>query len=94
MLNILIYCWAGMFHGDDVHSTMPTTERIPAVLMESFLGKGHVLFTDNFYVAPSLAEFLLQNNTHLCGTVKRNKKYYAPACSINFGKRTGCLFQN
>ena len=66
-----------MFHRDDLHSTMPTTERIPAVLMEPFLGKGHVLFTDNFYTSPSLAEFLLQNNTHLCGTVKHNRKFYA-----------------
>ena len=72
-LDFLIYCGKGMFSDDDPHSDMPTTERIPAVLMKEFLGKGHVLFTDNFYTSPTLAKFLTDNDTHLCGTVRPNR---------------------
>ena len=58
------------------NSDMPTTERIPSVLMEPFLGKGHILFTDNSYTSPSLASFFLDNQTHLCGTIRSNRRYY------------------
>ena len=64
-----------MFSGDDLNSDMPTTERIPSVLMEPFLGKGHILFTDNYYTSPSLASFL-DNHTHLCGTIHPNRRHY------------------
>ena len=58
------------------NSDMPTTERIPSVLMEPFLGKGHILFTDNSYTSPSLASFFLDNQTHLCGTICPNHRHY------------------
>nr|XP_047131871.1 piggyBac transposable element-derived protein 4-like [Hydra vulgaris] len=64
-----------MFY-EDGNEDMPSTERIPAALMEPFLDKGHILFTDNYYTSPSLAIFLLGRNTHLCGTVKSNRKKY------------------
>ena len=66
-LNFLVYCGKGMFNDD--HDTMAATERIPLVLMQNYLGKGHVLFTDNFYTSQSLASFLLSKQTHLVGTV-------------------------
>lgn len=47
-LDFLTYCGKGMFADDDPNSGMPSTERIPSVLMESYFGKGHVLYTDNF----------------------------------------------
>ena len=65
-----------MFDDDDPCSAMPSTERIPSVLLQEYLGSGHVLFTDNFYTSPSLAAYLLENDTHLRGTVKLNRKYY------------------
>ena len=46
-----------MFY-EDGNEDMPSTERIPAALMEPFLDKGHILFTDNYYTSPSLATFL------------------------------------
>ena len=76
-LDLLVYCGKGMFHNDDVNSDMPTTERIPAVLMRPYLNKGHILFTDNFYTSPSLATYLLENGTHLCGTVRTNRRHYS-----------------
>ena len=75
-LDFLVYCGKGMFHNDDPNSDMPTTERIPSVLMAPYLGKGHVLYTDNWYTSPTLASFLLSKQTYLCGTVKSNRKHF------------------
>ena len=44
------------------------------VLMEPYLGKGHVLYTDNFYTSPPLAKHFLSKDTHLYGTIKENCK--------------------
>ena len=52
-LDLLVYHDKGTFSGDDPNSDMPTTECIPSVMMELFLGKGHILFTDNYYTSPS-----------------------------------------
>ena len=72
-LNFLVHCGKGMFTDDVPNSDMPTTERIPAVLMSKYLGKGHILFTDNYYTSPTLASFFLKNNTHLVGTIRSNR---------------------
>ena len=57
------------------YSDMPSTERIPAVLMNPFLNKGHILFTDNYYTSPTLGLYFLQNGTHLVGTVRNNRRF-------------------
>ena len=75
-LDLLVYPGKGMFSGDDPKSDMPTTECIPSVLMELFHRKGHILFTDNYYTNPSLASFFLDNQTHLCGTIRPNRRHY------------------
>ena len=72
-LNLLGYCGKDMFTDDAPNSDIPTTERIPAVLMSEYLGKGHILFTDNYYTSPTLASFFLKNNTHLVGTIRSNR---------------------
>lgn len=74
-LDFLIYCGKGMFYDDD-NSDLPSTERIPFVLMEQYLNKNHVLFTDNFYTSPTLAKLFLENGTYLCGTVRSNRKHF------------------
>ena len=55
---------------------MPSTERIPVVLMESYLGKGYSLYTDNYYISPKLSKFIRENKTHLSGTVRSNRYDY------------------
>ena len=47
-LDVLVYCGKRMFADDNLNSNMPSTERIPFVLMEPFLDKGHILFNDNY----------------------------------------------
>ena len=43
-LDFLVYCGRGMFYNDEIHSDMPSTKRIPAVLMNPFLNKGHIIY--------------------------------------------------
>ena len=73
-LDFLVYCGQGMCSNDDLYSKMPASEHIPIVLMEPFLGKGHVLYTDNFYTSPLLAKHFLSKDTHLCGAIKKTQK--------------------
>lgn len=44
-------------------------------MMAPYLGKGHVLYTDNWYTSPALCYFLHRNKTGSCGTVKSNRKF-------------------
>ena len=76
-LDFLVYSGKGMFDDDDPYSDFPSSERVPSVLMENYLGKGHVLYTDNYYTSPLLAMHFLANQTHLCGTIKNNRKNYS-----------------
>ena len=80
-----------MFYNDNKH--IPTTERIPVSLMTPFLNKGHILFTDNFYTSPSLATLFLEKGTHLCGTVRTNRRYYSKEISNeNLEKGTAAFY--
>lgn len=53
-----------MFYQDDPCSIMPPTKRIPVVLMQNYINKGHFLYTDIFYTSPILAKFFLSQKTH------------------------------
>lgn len=50
-------------------STMTVME-----LMRPLLGKGYTLYTDNFYTSVQLAQQLNDKETHLIGTLRRNRK--------------------
>lgn len=72
-LDFLVCSGKGMFDDDDPYSEFPCSERVPSVLMENFPGKGHILYTDNFYTSSFFAKHFLANQTHLCGTIKNNR---------------------
>lgn len=44
-------------------------------LCDGLLGKGYSVFVDNWYTSLDLAEKLIDNETHLIGTLRRNRKY-------------------
>ena len=44
-------------------------------MMLPYLGKGHILYTDNWYTSPVLCQFLHDNKTGSCGTVKKTRKF-------------------
>ena len=55
-------------------------------LMTPYLGKGHNLFVDSWYTSPKLFEFLHENNTGACGTVRPNRKHMPELPPIRRGE--------
>ena len=49
-----------------------TTDKIPATLMQKYLGKGHHLYIDNYYTSILLKQYFLQNDTYVTGTFSKN----------------------
>ena len=45
-------------------------------MMEPYMDKGHILYTDSWYSSPSLCKYLLTRQTGAAGTVKTNRKFY------------------
>lgn len=43
-------------------------------LMKKYLGKGHMLYTANWYTSPALATFLEDHGTGAVGTVREKKR--------------------
>jgi len=43
-------------------------------LCKDILGKGHTICTDNWYTSVDLAEKLITMNTHLVGTLRKNRR--------------------
>ena len=50
--------------------------RIVIDLLNSFLGKGHWVFTDNYYSSPELFLDILNHGTYVTGTVRSNRKHF------------------
>ncbi|XP_020294860.1 piggyBac transposable element-derived protein 4-like [Pseudomyrmex gracilis] len=50
------------------------TGDIVAHFLEPYHRQGRVVYVDNWYTSPALAEFLHDRDTGLCGTVKANRK--------------------
>ena len=50
------------------------TGDIVAHFLQPYFYKGHVIYIDNWYTSPILAEFLHDRDTGMCGTVKTNRK--------------------
>ena len=94
-LDVLVYCGTGMFFLEGTeHEDMSSTEHIPVELMKPFLIKGHALYTYNFYTSPIRASFLLQSQTYLCGTVKKNRRHYCKDISnVILEKGTASFYQ-
>lgn len=51
-------------------------------MISRYLGKGHILYTDNWYTSPALCHFLHENKTGSCGTVRNNRKFM-PKFTVN-----------
>ena len=45
-------------------------------LLELYLGKGHRVFTDNYYSSPKLFADLFKKNTYATGTVRQSRKQF------------------
>jgi len=43
--------------------------------LKNYFNKGHIIYVDNWYSSPQLAEFLHDRETGICETVKKNRKH-------------------
>lgn len=59
---------------NDTINTSPTS--VVMTLCEDLFEKGHTLYTDNWYTSVGLARELLKRETHLVGTLRKNRKHF------------------
>lgn len=71
ILNILIYEGKGTVYNQSSSHAHGVVQK----LMDPYLKKGHVVYIDNFYTSVNLAESLLQQKTHIVGTLRKNRKF-------------------
>ena len=63
--------------------------------MQKYLGKGHHLYVDNYYTSIALAEHLLQNDSHVTGTIRENRKQFPGELKrIALNKGESAFFQH
>lgn len=90
-LDNIIYC--GKLEDDlDPEEGYLTTERIPITLLKDYLQKGRVVYLDNFYMTPKLAQFLLDHGTYSVGTVRPNRKNFPKQLSAETIPKGESLF--
>lgn len=51
-----------------------TLEHLVLNLMSGLMNQGRVLYMDNYYNSPSLANLVYQNKTHIVGTLRMNRQ--------------------
>lgn len=57
--------------------------RVVYDLTRHITGKSHLVFCDNFFTSIKLAEYLLQDNSYLCGTTRTNRRDFPRELAAN-----------
>jgi hypothetical protein len=74
-LDNMIYC-GRLAEELDIVDGYLTTEKIAITLMRDYVDEGRVLYLDNFYTTPKLAQFFLEHGTYMVGTCRTNRKNF------------------
>lgn len=64
-----------VYAGKNDETTNTTPHNVVMNLLSGLLNKGHTLYTDNWYTSVGLARSLLDNETHLVGTIRKNRRH-------------------
>ena len=64
ILDVIVY--SGMDVDISKDDALGLCGAVVKKFMASYLNKGHILYTDNWYTSPSLSMYLAQNNTDSC----------------------------
>lgn len=67
--NFMVYA------GKNLEQEKTTPSSVVMKLCEPLLNTGRTLVTDNWYTSIELAEKLLENGTHIVGTLRKNRKF-------------------
>lgn len=68
--NFKVYCG-----NDPTLETLDKPGSVVVTLGEKLLNEGRIFITDNWYTSIPLALYLNKYNTHLCGTLRKNKRF-------------------
>lgn len=80
-----------VYSGKDTNrsnSNISCAGKVVLSLMENYLNEGRTLIVDNFYTGLHIAHILLDNNTHIVGTLRKNVKF-CPKDVLNAKLRVG-----
>lgn len=61
-----------VYTGKSLETENTTPTKIVMSLCRDLFNKGHTLYIDNWYTSLELADKLIENNTHLVGTLRSN----------------------
>ena len=86
ILDVIVYSGTDVDISKD--DALGLSGAIVKKFMASYLNKGHILYTDNWYTSPSLSVYLAQNNTGSCGTVKKSGKHFPRFEAVTQGRST------
>lgn len=64
-----------VYAGKENDQVNTTPANVVMSLCSGLLNKGHTLYTDNWYTSIDLARDLLKNETHLVGTIRKNRRH-------------------
>lgn len=73
ILGLIIYV-GSKTELDEDDKGLGTSGTIVKTLLKKYLQKNHVLYVDNWYSSPTLFQYLFEESTGACGTVKPNRK--------------------
>lgn len=73
VLDMILYTG----QGTDIQKNDPlgVSGAVVREMMGSYVGKGHIMYLDNWYTSPMLCQYLHENVTGTCGTVKETRKH-------------------
>ncbi|XP_068225766.1 piggyBac transposable element-derived protein 4-like [Palaemon carinicauda] len=76
VLDIIVYTGTDIdIPKGDQGSGLGFSGAVVKKMMAPYMGHGLILYTDNWYSSPTLAQFLHDNATGACGTVRESRKY-------------------
>lgn len=67
-------CKLNLYSGKNIDAINTTPTNVVMALCENIFDKGHTLATDNWYTSLQLAYRLLEKQTHLIGTLRKNRR--------------------
>lgn len=73
VLDIMLY--AGAKTEIPKNDQLGVSGAVVKVMLFSYLGRGHVFYVNNWYTSPQLCQYLHEQYTGCCGTVRENHKF-------------------
>ena len=72
--NVLVYTGKRTQLNEEYVHAVGKSGAVVLQLMQGMLNEGRRLYVDNWYTSLPLCKYLLERNTRMCGTVRRNRK--------------------